>query len=511
MITSPSCKKIILSLFLLLTSPLITEQCSAAKPSASQQNIKPPNIILFLADDLGYAELGCYGQKIIKTPHIDQLAKEGMKFTNFYSGNAVCAPCRCNLMTGKHPGNAYIRSNSKPENLQHLKAKFGWEFPGQTPIPDSEVTIAEVLKQKNYATAACGKWGLGHVGTTGDPNKQGFDLFYGFNDQVHAHNHYPRFLWRNNKKEILPGNDRTLYGKTYSQDKFTEVGLQFIRDNKEKPFFLYMPFAVPHLSLQVTEESLKQYKGKIKETEYKHHGYLKHPYPHAAYAAMISHMDRDIGKFMALLKELKLDDNTIVIFTSDNGPTYDRLGGSDSEFFQSAGPFRGLKGSLYEGGIRVPMIARFPGKISPDSTSDQVAAIWDFMPTFAELTGTKNPKNIDGISLLPTLFGKANQQQKREFLYWEFPSYGGQQVVRMGDWKGVRQELNGVRSRKRGSKKIPRRKDPLRIELYNLKTDIGEKNDVAKDHPKLVEKMRKIMQQEHTPSQLFPLKALDEK
>ncbi|MCH8828531.1 MAG: sulfatase-like hydrolase/transferase, partial [Planctomycetes bacterium] len=207
-----------------------------------------PNIIYILADDLGYGELGCYGQKWIKTPHIDRLAREGMRFTAHYSGNAVCAPSRCCLLTGKHPGHAHIRSNGDPKHLQHLAKKYGWEFPGQNPIPDDEVTIAEMLKQKGYATAAIGKWGLGHFGTTGDPNKQGFDLFYGFNCQRHAHNHYPRFLWRNRRKELLPGNDRTLNGKTYSQDKFTETALRFIRENQKRPFFLYLPFAVPHLS-----------------------------------------------------------------------------------------------------------------------------------------------------------------------------------------------------------------------------------------------------------------------
>ena len=333
-----------------------------------------PNIIYLLADDLGYAELGCYGQQWIKTPHIDRLAAEGIRFTQHYSGNAVCAPSRCCLMTGKHPGHAYIRSNGDPKHLGHLKKKYGWEFPGQNPIPASEITIAEMLKQKGYATAAIGKWGLGHFGTSGDPNKQGFDLFYGFNCQRHAHNHYPRFLWRNSIKETLPGNDRTLSGKTYSQDKFTEAALEFIRENKDKPFFLYVPFAIPHLSIQVPEESLAQYKGKIPEADYVHRGYLKHPFPRAAYAAMVSHMDRDVGKITALVKELGLDEKTLIMFSSDNGPAFNRLGGSDSDFFKSAGSFLGLKGSLYEGGIRVPRVARWPGKIKPCTVSDYLSA-----------------------------------------------------------------------------------------------------------------------------------------
>jgi arylsulfatase len=461
---------------------------------------RPPNIIYILADDLGYAELGCYGQKWIKTPNIDRLAKEGMRFTQHYSGNAVCATARCVLMTGKHTGHAYIRSNGKPDGLDDLREKFGWEFPGQNPIPNEEVTIAEVLKSKGYATAAAGKWGLGHFGTTGDPTTQGFDLFYGFNCQVHAHNHYPKFLWRNREKEVLPGNDRTLYGETYSQDKFVEVGLQFIRDNQDRPFFLYLPFAVPHLSIQVPEESLAQYKGKIPEHEYKHRGYLKHPYPHAGYAAMISHMDRGVGSIVKLIDELGLAENTLIIFSSDNGPTYDRLGGSDSEFFQSAGPLRGFKGSLYEGGIREPMIARWKGHIAAGTETDLPSAFWDVLPTLAEIAGVDAPPGIDGISFAPTLLGHGGQQARHEFLYWEFPSYGGQQAVRVGPWKGVRQNML-----RKGNP------DPLKIELYNLESDIGEQHDVAAEHPEIVAKIARIMREQHTPSKLWPMPPLDDK
>ncbi|MEZ5304412.1 MAG: arylsulfatase [Verrucomicrobiales bacterium] len=315
---------------------------------------RPPNIVFILADDLGYAELGCYGQKIIKTPHIDQIAAEGIRFTDFYSGQAVCAPSRCVLMTGKHTGHAYIRDNGDPGGEIAKKHPF----PGQNPIPESEVTIAELLKAKGYATGAMGKWGLGHFGTTGDPNKQGFDLFFGFNCQRHAHNHYPKFLWRNDEMVKYPGNSRELKGETYSQDEFIREAKGFIRANAEKPFFLYLPFAVPHLSIQVPDEDVEEYRNLIEEAPYKHTAYLEHPFPRAAYAAMVSHMDRGVGEIMALLKDLGLDENTVVLFSSDNGPTYDRLGGSDSDYFQSAGVFRGLKGSLYEGGIRVPLVAR---------------------------------------------------------------------------------------------------------------------------------------------------------
>ncbi len=471
----------------------------AASTGFADESKRPPNVIYLLADDLGYAELGCYGQKWIKTPNIDRIAAEGIRFTNHYSGNAVCAPSRCCLMTGKHPGHAYVRNNGDPKHLQYLKGKFGWEFPGQNPIPNSEVTIAEMLKQKGYATGAMGKWGLGHFGTTGDPNKQGFDLFYGFNCQRHAHNHYPKFLWRNDKKEVLPGNDRTLNGKTYSQDNFTEVALEFINANKDRPFFLYMPFAIPHLSIQVPEESLAQYKGKIPEEDHVHRGYLKHPFPRAGYAAMVSHMDRDIGKIMTLVEKLGLDDNTLILFSSDNGPTFNRLGGSDSDFFKSAGRFRGLKGSLYEGGIRIPLVARWPGKIKPGSVSDHISAFWDIMPTIAEVTGTKTPDNIDGISLAPTLFGKIKDQTKHEYLYWEFRSYGGQQAVRLGNWKGTRQKM----LRKNN-------KNPLKIELYDLKKDPGEQHDVASTNPTVVARISSIMRQARIQSKLFPFPPIDE-
>ena len=456
---------------------------------------RTPNIVLLVADDLGYGELGCYGQKWIKTPHIDQLAAEGMRFTDFYSGNAVCAPSRCCLMTGKHPGHAWVRDNGDPKDLQPLKAKFGWEFPGQNPIPDHEVTIAEMLREQGYATAAIGKWGLGHFGTSGDPNKQGFDLFYGFNCQRHAHNHYPKFLWRNNQKEILPGNERKLHGATYSQDKFTDVGLEFIRQHRDRPFFLYMPFAIPHLSIQVPEASLAEYRGKIPEADYEHRGYLQHPHPRAGYAAMISHLDRDVGKLMGELKKLQLDEQTIVIFTSDNGPTYNRLGGSDSDFFDSAPGFRGLKGSLYEGGIRVPMIARWPGRIAPGSVSKRMAAFWDFMATFSDVAGTEAPPQ-DGLSLLPDLLGEKPQQP--EYLYWEFPGYGGQQALRQGKWKAIRQKML-----RRGTE------NPLKVELYDLENDPGEKIDLSSQHPEVVERLASLMKTAREPSPVFRFRVLD--
>jgi len=277
------------------------------------------------------------------------------------------------------------------------------------------------------------------------------------------------------------------------------VALDFIRQHRDRPFFLYVPFAIPHLSIQVPEESLAQYQGKIPEEAHEHHGYLKHPYPRAGYAAMVSHMDRDVGKIMALIDELGLDKQTLVMFSSDNGPTYDRLGGSDSDFFESAGAFRGLKGSLYEGGIRVPLVARWPGKIEAGQETDHRSAFWDVLPTVAEVTETQSPENMDGISFAPTLLGYPERQKQHEYLYWEFPAYGGQQAVRRGRWKAVRQNMM-----QKGNK------NPLKIELYDLTEDIDEANDVAKANPEVVQKMKSIMQSAHTPSQQFPLRPLDQ-
>jgi len=453
--------------------------CSSIKEEADQK----PNIIFILADDLGYNELGCYGQEIIRTPNIDKLAAEGMRFTQHYSGSPVCAPSRSVLMTGLHTGHTFTRDNReiKPE--------------GQAPIPDSALTIAEVLKKQGYTTAAMGKWGLGFPGSEGDPNNQGFDLFFGYNCQRHAHNHYPKYLWRNDEKIMLEGNDRTLYGEQYSQDLFTEEALKFIEDNKDTSFFLFLPLIIPHVSIQVPDESLMEYKDIIEETPYDHHPYyLEHPYPHAGYAAMVTHMDKAVGTIMDQLNKLGLDENTIVIFASDNGPTYARVGGADSEFFNSAEPFRGLKGSVYEGGIRVPMIIRWPGKVRAARVSDHVSYFPDFFQTLAELGGVEENYTTDGISFLPEILRNGDQHE-HEYLYWEFPAYGGQQAIRYGLWKGVRQGLF---------------KDPSApLELYNLQDDIGETKDLASENPELVQLLDSLLKASRVPSQLFPFEALD--
>lgn len=480
----------------------------------------PPNIVYILADDLGYAELGSYGQEKIKTPNIDQLALEGMRFTQHYSGNTVCAPSRAVLMTGKHPGHAHIRNNGKGVLSTELKQRYRMDFRGQKAIPDAEVTIAELLQGQGYATAAIGKWGLGHFGTPGDPNLQGFDLFFGYNDQAHAHSFYPEYLWRNGVKVPLgnnppvpghadfpkgadpddPASYASFKGSDYSADHMIEEALGFIRENRDGPFFLYFPSTIPHLALHIPDEELEPYLGKWEETPYlrdTEKGYTPHQTPRAAYAAMISRLDRDVGRIMQELKSLGLDENTLVMFSSDNGTTFLKQE-VDYEFFESVGPLRGFKSSLYEGGIRVPMIARWPGKIEASTTSEHLSAFWDVMPTMAEVAGVKPPQETDGISFLATLLGKPGTQQKHDFLYWEFAGHGGLQAVRMGDWKAVRQDLLNEDS-----------SQPLKTELYNLSSDIGETTDVASQYPGVVRQMEAIMESEHTPSELFPMPALD--
>ena len=387
-------------------------------------------------------------------------------------------------MTGKHAGHAFIRDNRslKPE--------------GQYPIPADTVTIAKLLKARGYATGAAGKWGLGPMDSEGSPLKQGFDMFFGYNCQFHAHNYYTTWLWKNDKKITLEGNNNGDTGKTYSHDLMEAECLNFIKENKDKPFFLYVPFTIPHLSLQVPDDSLNEYKGKWDEIPYKRDksDYRSQDFPRAAYAGMVTRMDRSVGRIVDKLKELKLDENTIVFFTSDNGPIGD-LCGTDTKFFESLGPFRAMKGSLYEGGIRTPFIVRWPEKIKAGTTSDLIAAFYDVLPTLCEFSGTKIPDGIDGLSLVPTLLQK-NEQAKHDFFYWEFAGYGGQQAVRMGDWKAVRQNLN---------------KGKITTELYNLKDDIGEKTNLIDKHADIAANLETIMKEQHTPSAVFPLKALDGK
>jgi len=434
-----------------------------------------PNIIFIMADDLGYAELGCYGQKKIETPHIDRLAAEGMRFTDYYSGSAVCAPARCNLMTGLHGGHASIRNNSEVGD---------WDsFRGQLPLPAETVTVAELLKRKGYVTGAFGKWGLGEVGSTGDPLNQGFDRFFGYNCQRHAHNLYPKYLIGDREQVALEGNTRGLTGDRYAPQAIADELLAFIRENKDRPFFAYYPTVIPHLALQVPEADLAQYKGRWPETPYAGKSYLPHPTPRACYAAMISFLDRQVGRLMELLRQEGLDRNTVVFFTSDNGTTLLKEQ-VDAEFFESVGPLRGLKGSLYEGGIRVPMIVRWPGRVRPGSVTDYPAAHYDMLSTLADIAEVGQPPETDGMSLLPVLLSRPATQQRREYLFWEFAGYGGQLAVRMGRWKGV----------KRGLIKNP----DVPLELYDLETDIGERRNVVAEHPKITARIERIMVEART-------------
>jgi arylsulfatase len=461
---------------------------------------RQPNIVFILADDLGYGELGAYGQQHIRTPNIDLLADEGMRFTQHYSGSPVCAPSRAVLLTGLHTGHAYIRDNDEMGERGDVWRDLSLE--GQRPLLPNTFTVGTMLKDAGYVTGAIGKWGLGGPESGGEPNRQGFDHWYGYLCQRIAHNYYPPWLWRNNEKDVLDNeyfhphqrlpegadpNDPASYasysGVDYSMDLMAEEALEFIRQNRDTTFFLYLPFPVPHVALQVPDGSLHEYDGAFSETPYRgDKGYLPHPRPRAAYAAMITRMDREIGRILSLLEELGLADNTIVFFTSDNGPTFN--GGTDSDFFNSAGPLRGLKTQLYEGGIRVPLIARWPGHIEPGSTTDFISAFWDFLPTFAELAGSDVPADIDGLSMVPTLSGVPSRQLEHDYLYWEFQ---GRQAVRMGPWKAYRIGLEGP------------------IELYDLVSDIGEQRDVAGEHPDVVAQIVDIMVEGRTESDLFPL------
>jgi arylsulfatase A-like enzyme len=441
-----------------------------------------PNLVFLLADDLGYGDLGCYGQQKIRTPNVDRLAAEGMRFTQFYAGAPVCAPSRCTLLTGLHTGHAWIRDNG--------------ELPteGQRPIPASTVTLAEVLKSASYHTGIVGKWGLGGPGTEGEPNRQGFDHWFGYLCQREAHRYYPDHLWRNGEKVLLPQNENGGRGQ-YSHDLVANEALQFLKDSATgakagTPFFLYVAFTTPHVDLDAPDDSMKPYLGRWEEKPFPGNHYRAEAHPRAAYAGMVSRMDRDVGRILAALKELGLDDDTLVVFASDNGPT--NAGGSDPAFFRSAAGSRGLKGSVFEGGIRAPFIARWPGHVAAGSTSDFAGAFWDVMPTFAELAGAapRNDLHLDGVSFVPTLLGRPGQKS-HDYLYWETPAGQGAQAVRTGDWKAVRLKV---------------KQDPeAPVQLFNLKADPAESRDVAARHPEVVEKVRKIMREGRTESPIFPL------
>lgn len=419
-----------------------------ARTALGAQDRLRPSIIYIVADDLGYGHLGCYGQKEIKTPNIDRMAAEGMRFTDHYAGSALCAPSRCVLITGLHTGHCFVRNN-KPLPVE-----------GNVPIPADSQTIPKLLKKAGYATACIGKWGLGYPGSEGDPNNQGFDLFFGYNCQRQAHSYYPDHLWRNDKKVMLEGNVGQ-NKKDYSHDLLTAEALGFIRRNHSGPFFLYLPYTIPHAAFQVPDLGI----------------YADEPWAEVkkAIAAMISRMDRDVGTILGLLRELGAEQNTLVIFASDNGCA----GGALLEQFNGSGPLRGRKSTLYEGGLRVPMIARWPGMVAQGTVSDHPSGFQDMMPTFAELAGVSVPEPTDGISMAPTLLGKGEQKQ-HEYLYWELRA---DRAVRMGNWKAVRTKAG--------------------LELFNLHDDMSEASNIAAKHPEIVRKISTIIETAHRDSPFF--------
>ncbi|REG82563.1 arylsulfatase [Algoriphagus antarcticus] len=473
---------------LFLTSLLVFTACSTKAENKVNEE-KKTNIIFILADDLGYGDLGFLGQQYIETPNIDRLAKEGMFFTNHYSGATVCAPSRSAFLTGLHTGHTPIRGNKevKPE--------------GQFPMPDSIPTVAMVMERAGYKTGAFGKWGLGFIGTTGDPGQQGFEQFYGYNCQRYAHRYYPAHLWHNSEKIILEGNG-WMEKTVFAPDVIQKETISFIESNKDKPFFLFMPIVLPHAELAAPDDEIFQkYRAKFADEkpfpvrEGSEYGpdlniaaYQSQPYPHAAFAAMVERIDVYLGEVLAKLDELGLSENTLIIFASDNGAHQE--GGADPDFFNSNGPYRGHKRDLYEGGVRTPMIAWWPGKIKAGSQSDHISAFWDLLPTFADVAGAKVPNNIDGISFLPALLDQKDQRE-HEFLYWEFHEQGGKQAVRQGKWKAVKLQIFG--------------NDKPTIELYDLSVDVSEENNIAAEHPGKVKELEGLMNSAHTPNSIFGL------
>ena len=462
----------------------LTISACTPKEAATEIEKTPPNIIYILADDLGYGDLSCYGQERFSTPHLDQLAMDGIRFTRHYSGSTVCAPSRSVLMTGLHTGHTPIRGNQevKPE--------------GQWPLSASAETLAERLKEVGYVTGAFGKWGLGFPGSEGDPVKQGFDRFFGYNCQRYAHRYYPEYLWENEDKVYLEGNDWSST-ETYAPDLIQKKTIEFIREHSDTSFFAFVPIVIPHAELIVPDDDIyQQYLGIFPETPYvgrpgADYGpdmiismYCSQENPHATFAAMVHRIDRYVGEIVIELEELGISENTIIMFTSDNGPHME--GGADPHFFNSNGGLRGFKRDLYEGGIRVPFIVTWPGTIQEGGVSDHPSAFWDLCPTLGDLTGFES-EQTDGISFLPELLGR--EQPKHDFLYWEFHEMGGKQAILKDEWKAVRLNVG---------------KDPNGpLELYNLESDPFEEYNVAEAHPDLVETFARMMEDEREPSAKF--------
>lgn len=441
-----------------------------------------PNIIFIFADDLGYGELGCYGQQKIETPNLDALAAKGKKFTSFYSGTSVCAPSRTSLMTGLHTGHTPIRGNKQ----------FAPE--GQTPLPESTKTFANYLQQNGYATATFGKWGMGFNQNSGDPNKKGFDVFYGYNDQALAHDFFPPYIWKNHEKVDLSINKT--YDSIYSAALIHEQALNYIHEQGQKPFFMYLSYTLPHGDVIGPHDSLyNYYVQKFKEQprtgnalRTRAHNMKPEPYPHAQFAAMVARLDLYVGQIVKTLKDKGLAENTLIIFSSDNGPH--RENGGDPEFFNSNGIYRGIKRDLYEGGMRVPFIAYWPGKIKP-AVVTQPAALWDMYPTFLELAKVPFQEQIDGISIVPLLTLNKGKQKLHDHFYWEFHENDGRQAVRWGKWKGVRLGVS--------------KNENAPIELYNLNNDPSEQKNIADKNPEVVKVIEQIMKQEHVFNPDWPL------
>ncbi len=453
---------------LTIAIPLLADSAAAEKP----------NIIFIMADDLGYGDLGCYGQKVIQTPNLDRMAAEGIRFTDCYAGSTVCAPSRSVLMTGQHSGHTLVRGNAR------------------VPLRPEDVTVAELLREGGYTTGIIGKWGLGEPDTTGIPNRQGFDYWFGYLNQRHAHNYYPEYLWQNESKALLRnkvdhivnGSDRTPGGVAtkrvdYSADLFAGEALEFLTRHRKETFFLYLPFTIPHANNEAGNRGMEV-------PSYEPYAEEDWPDPQKGHAAMITRMDRDIGRIFARIKELGIDEKTVVFFTSDNGPH--REGGADPDFFHSSGPLQGYKRSLHDGGIRVPGMVRWPGRVKP-GVSDHPWYFADFLPTACALAGLDVPEKIDGISIVPTLLGQGDQP-KHEFMYWEFhEGRASKQAVRMGHFKAVR----------------PNPSAP--IELYDLRSDIAERNNIAAEHPEVVAKIAEYLKTARTDSKHWPLRDVGKK
>ena len=474
-----------------------------------------PNIIYILADDLGYGEIGSYGQDKIETPNLDNLASGGIVFTDHYAGAPVCAPSRCVLLTGKHLGHAHIRGNDewaeRGEVWNFAKAVEDPNLEGQRPLPEGTKTIGSLLQEAGYVTGIVGKWGLGAPLTDGIPTNRGFDFFFGYNCQRQAHTYYPKHLWKNEEKVwldnelVVPGTklkadedplDEDSYRrynlKDYSPELMQREVINFIRENKSNPFFMYYATPIPHAALQAPQRWVEYYVEKFGDEEPYDgsNGYFPARYPKATYAAMVSYLDEQVGEIISVLKELNLYDKTLIIFSSDNGPTYN--GGTNSPWFNSGGIFRSEygkgKGFVQEGGIRVPMIASWPSVIKEGRKTDHISAFYDVLPTLSEIAGAEIPEDIDGISFLPTLLGE-EQEKVKDYYYWEYPEYGGQVAIRMGKWKGIARDI--------------KKRDDIKFELYNLEDDLLEENDLAAQYPEIIKKFHGIIEKEHVQPEIL--------